>query len=104
MFNDEGININAMYPPRTAWGDLPDVLIHSPESSVKQHADYLAAKSGDAEAAKKLVNDTISNDHVEALRTLACDKEPPILVSAHALEAGGIMRYLTLLPVFYQKF
>jgi hypothetical protein len=52
LFNDEGININAIYPPRTAWGDLPDVLIHSPESSVKQHADYLAAKSGDAEAAK----------------------------------------------------
>ena len=45
--------MSLMRPPRTAWGDIPDVLIHSSESNVKQHPDYRAAKSGDAEAAKK---------------------------------------------------
>ena len=24
-------------PPRTLWGDFPDVLIHAHESAVKQH-------------------------------------------------------------------
>ena len=82
--------MSLMRPPRTAWGDIPDVLIHSSESNVKQHPDYRAAKSGDAEAAKNLINDTINNNQVEALRALVVDKEIPILVSAHALEADGI--------------
>lgn len=79
-----------MYPPRTAWGKFPDVLIHAPESNVKQHPDYHAAKSGDAAAAARLVYDTINYNQVEALRVLLNDKATPVLVSAHALEADGI--------------
>jgi hypothetical protein len=42
-------------PPRTPWGNFPDVLIHASESAVKQHPAYLAAKSGDDNAATDLV-------------------------------------------------
>lgn len=42
-------------PPRTPWGNFPDVLIHASESAVKQHPAYEAAKSGDDSAATNLV-------------------------------------------------
>ncbi len=44
-------------PPRTAWGNFPDVLIHASESAVKQHPAYKAAKAGDGNAAIALVSD-----------------------------------------------
>jgi len=47
-------------PPRAAWNDFPEVLIHASESAVKQHPRYQAAKSGDAEAAVRLVEETIN--------------------------------------------
>ncbi len=51
-------------PPRTPWGNFPDVLIHASESAVKQHPAYLAAKVGDDNVATALVMDTsIWNAH-----------------------------------------
>ena len=47
-------------PPRTAWNNFPDVLIHATESAVKQHPAYQAAKAGNGAAATELVNDTMS--------------------------------------------
>ena len=47
-------------PPRTAWGNFPDVLIHASETAVKQHPAYKAAKSGNGNAAIALVSDTLS--------------------------------------------
>jgi hypothetical protein len=38
-------------PPRSAWRNFPDVLIHAQESAVKKHAGYLAAKSGEIASA-----------------------------------------------------
>lgn len=87
---DNDVNISAMHPPRTPWGEFPDVLIHSSESAVKQHPDYHAAKSGDAAAAERLVNETINQSQIDALCNLIKGKDEPILVSAHALEADGI--------------
>jgi hypothetical protein len=82
-----------MKPPRAAWGDFPDVLIHADESAVKRHPDYPAAKSGDADAAGRLAAHFISDNEVRALRDLA-DKdalgEKPTLVSAHAFESEGV--------------
>ena len=50
----------SIQPPRTLWGNFPDVLIHASESAVKQHPAYRAAKAGDGAAATALVNDTMS--------------------------------------------
>jgi hypothetical protein len=76
-------------PPRTRWGAFPDVIIHAPEPMVKKHGYYQAAKSGNADAAFALVQDTISDTTIEALRKLIGDRNP-ILVSAHALENDGV--------------
>jgi len=77
-------------PPRTAWGSFPDVLIHASESLVKQHLDYIAAKSGDIAAARQLIVDTFSQSQVDTMLNLGDANNPPILVSAHALESAGI--------------
>jgi hypothetical protein len=53
-----------MKPPRVPWKKFPDVLIHAGESAVKKHPLYHAAKSGDADAAEQLVNDTIKTGSI----------------------------------------
>jgi adenine/guanine phosphoribosyltransferase-like PRPP-binding protein len=65
------------------------VLIHAPESVVKKHPCYPAAKSGDAEAARDLVRDAINEKQVEALRSFLAGKTPT-LVSVHAYESEGV--------------
>ena len=52
--------ISHVQPPRTAWRNFPDVVIHASESAVKQHPAYPAAKAGNGAAATALVNDTMS--------------------------------------------
>lgn len=76
-------------PPRTPWGDFPDVLIHASETAVKQHPAYKAAKAGDDDAATALVLDTFSPDSALALGRIAGNSKPT-LVSAHALERDGV--------------
>ena len=78
-----------MKPPRTPWGDFPNVLIHAQESWVKQHPVYHAAKSGDGFAAIRLVNDTLNIQQVSAIGSLLA-RHKPILVSAHAYEREGV--------------
>jgi hypothetical protein len=76
-------------PPRTPWGDFPDVLIHASESAVKQHPAYHAAKSGSGVAALALVNDTMSDAQNQRLQALVGARRPT-LVSAHAYEREGV--------------
>lgn len=80
-------------PLRTPLTAFPDVLIHAMidagKSAVKRHPSYPAAKSGDAEAAKDLVRETINDGQVEALRCLLNGRRP-ILVSVHAYESEGV--------------
>ena len=64
-------------------------MIHAGESVVKKHPRYQAAKSGDAEAAKDLVRDTINNDQVEMMRRLLAGRMP-IFASVHAYESEGV--------------
>ena len=78
-----------MKPSRTSWHGFPDVIIHSSESSVKQHARYLAAKSGDAAATVQLIKDTLNLQAVQTLRRILGDGRP-LLVSVHAQEAMGV--------------
>lgn len=77
------------HPPRTAWGDFPDVLIHASESAVKQHPAYQAAKSGDGTAALALVNDTMDDAQNRRLQQMV-GSAMPTLVSAHAYEREGV--------------
>jgi hypothetical protein len=65
------------------------VLIHAPESAVKQHAAYAAAKSGSDDPAIALVLDTFNMESALALKRIAGDAVPT-LVSAHALEREGV--------------
>lgn len=78
-----------MKPPRTAWHDFPDVLIHASETAVKQHPAHPAAKSGDAVAAVHLVRDTLNLQQVASLGRMQTGRKP-VLVSAHALENQGV--------------
>ncbi len=76
-------------PPRTPWGNFPDVLIHASESSVKQHPAYKAAKTGHGFSATALVNDSMSEPQNQRLVDLLRG-HAPTLVSAHAYEREGI--------------
>jgi len=80
---------DAVKPPRTPWDNFPDVLIHAPESAVKQHWAYKAAKSGDGASAIALVNDTMSESQNSRLVELLYGYTPT-LVSAHAYEREGV--------------
>lgn len=78
-------------PLRTGWHDFPDVLIHSEESVVKRHPDYPAAKAGDIDAARRLVEATLNEQVVlAAVRELASSNAS--IASVHAHEAEGINR------------
>jgi len=76
-------------PPRTPWGNFPDVLIHASESAVKQHPAYKRAKSGHGPSATALVNDTMSELQNQRMVDLLHGHRPT-LVSAHAYEREGI--------------
>ena len=76
-------------PPRAAWSNFPDVLIHASESAVKQHPAYKRAKAGHGPSATDLVNDTMSEPKNQQLVDLLRG-HTPTLVSAHAYEREGI--------------
>lgn len=76
-------------PPRTPWGNFPDVLIHASESAVKQHPAYKAAKVGHGASATALVNDTMCEQQNQRLVDMLRGHRPT-LVSAHAYEREGV--------------
>jgi hypothetical protein len=79
-----------MNPNRAAWGlESPDAFILASESAVKQHADYRAAKTGDASAAVRLVRDLVSDEVIDRLGRQLRERHP-IVASIHAQEREGI--------------
>jgi len=74
---------------RFPWNRLPAVFIHGPESFVKTHHAYAAAKAGDTWAAMELVADAVSLRVLEQLWK-RFDGQAPVLVSARAKEASGV--------------
>lgn len=73
---------------RTPWSPaFPDALIHAEELSVKRHASYLDAKSGDYAAALGLVRELLNDSVIAQMR--AWTNSSPILISVHAEEAMG---------------
>lgn len=73
---------------RSPWQpDFPEVVIHSDLSSRNGHPAYSAAKSGDAEAAKRLVEDLLTAQGIEDLRALLAGQRPILLpITADELE------------------
>ncbi|RSZ59105.1 phosphoribosyltransferase [Massilia atriviolacea] len=75
---------------RVPWPSaFPKVFIHAAETAVKQHVAYMAAKAGDAEAAVRLVMDTISDEAIRRMVDIG-SMSAPILISVHAEERAGV--------------
>ena len=76
------------YLRRTEWGDFPDVVIHSDESTVKKHLLYTAAKTGNAKAAQTLALETATIGALDQISALIGESHPHLL-AVHALEIEG---------------
>lgn len=76
-------------PPRVPWREFPDVVLHAVEADVRSFRCYVAAKSGDADAAIELVS-VFSSDIAAASLMKLAGSETPILASAHAYERQGV--------------
>lgn len=77
-----------MRPERKPWSSFPDVLLHAEIPAVKGHIDYMAAKTGDAKAASRLIRDLVSDAVLAAIRNIA-GPDRAVLVSVHAVEELG---------------
>jgi GNAT superfamily N-acetyltransferase len=79
-----------MHPSRAAWGqDFPDARILVGESAVKRHPDYHAAKTGDAAAAARLVQDLVAPEAIQSIRQELAGRRP-LVASIHAQEEQGV--------------
>jgi hypoxanthine phosphoribosyltransferase len=73
---------------RSEWSVFPDVLIHEEISIVKKNHNYVAAKSGDAEAAEKLILETATLSTLDSIIEMIGTRKP-FLIAVHAQEALG---------------
>ena len=87
-----------MNVPRIPLQSFPDVVMHASESQVKQHPDYVAAKSGSIVAAERLVDDIVNVDAIKRLRGLTTADYVKI-VPVHALETDGVNEIPTALAI-----
>lgn len=83
--------MNIIKPIRSDWGDFPDVLIQTDESTVKQHPNYPAAKAGDVVAAKQLVTDVLTPNAIDRIKN-ALGGNKPFVTPVFAEEQAGINR------------
>jgi len=75
---------------RTPWDNFPEVIIHTPLGLEKKYPDkYLAAKSGNVEAAFEIVQSSVNIEKIATIRNLVGD-EKPIVVAVHAEEIISI--------------
>ena len=75
--------------PRFLWGDFPDVLRNGNLGELKQQPEYMAAKSGESEAALNLASRIIRTDFVEAVSRLGGSHPKPVLLPVLAVESVG---------------
>ena len=69
--------------------NFPDVVLHAPESAVKGHTEYSAAKGGDLRAADVLTSQIVNSIAVEQIGA-ALEERIVELVPIHALESAGV--------------
>lgn len=87
----EGPILKIEKPNRVPWNGFPAVVIATDESTVKRHAEYEGAKTGDVPAAKRLAAQLTSHLALDAMRELIGDRQPALL-PVHALENQGYNR------------
>jgi len=76
---------------RAPWGEFSDTVILADEKTVRSHASYAAAKTGDVSAAKFLAAAFVDQSALDALRGLLQGRHA-ILAPVHAIEDQGINR------------
>ncbi|NOG32299.1 phosphoribosyltransferase [Halomonas sp. TBZ9] len=77
---------------RTPWkDDFPRVPFATPLGSAEKHPDYMAAKSGDIDAAKRLVDDLVTDDCLGKVGIIMGIRQP-VIVPVIAEEATGANR------------
>jgi len=81
---------------RTPWDDFPKIVFAQILGRAKEHPAYIAAKSGDTDAAINLVNDLVDGSAIERLKLLIGHRQP-IVVPVLAIESAGHNK----LPVVY---
>jgi hypothetical protein len=75
--------------PRSPWTpEFPDIIIHSDLRTRNSHPSYAAAKAGDPQAAKNIVEDLLSQSAIAQLKILIAGRSP-ILLAVTAEEVSG---------------
>ena len=79
-------------PPRAVWRGFPDAVLLADEAQTKRHQDYVAAKSGDGRAARRLIGSLLDQSGAANVRRLLRKSNfgTPALVCAHACEDEGV--------------
>lgn len=75
-------------PERVPWNAFPDVVLMASIPAIKGHVDYAAGKSGDAEAAARVVRTALPPAHLATISAVALPARA-VLVSVHAVEEQG---------------
>lgn len=71
---------------RSPWSiDFPEVILHGRLADATSHPDYVAAKGGDDEAARRLVSNVLSPDAIRQLKKIIGGREA-IALGVHAEE------------------
>lgn len=82
-------------PEGNAWGDsFPSVINHTSAAVARSHPDFYAAKHGDFEAARRLVDDLVKEDRVEKVASMFPDAH---IIYNHKMKGDGI----NMIPVAY---
>ena len=77
------------FPPRTPWRPgFPEVVIHATVAARDRHADYAAAKAGDAGSALTLSRDLLSRVAIDTLESLVA-APGAVLLPVTAVELAG---------------
>jgi hypoxanthine-guanine phosphoribosyltransferase len=75
---------------RAQWQNFPDVVIcNDDEKIVRSYPTYAAAKSGDHDAARELVDRFITHEFLEQVRGCLVRESRPIVAAVHAEEEFG---------------
>jgi hypothetical protein len=75
--------------PRSPWpAEFPDVIVHGDLRARNAHSSYILAKSGDAHAAKILVEDMLSVEATQQIAGLLAGRNP-LLLPITAEEVAG---------------
>lgn len=84
---------------RTVWTKgFPDVITHSTVTARDAHPDFAAAKSGDMQAARRLVKDLVTDSGMDEMRRIL-GKDDVLVVPVVAQEADGP----NVIPIAYAE-